>query len=105
MAKWSKGREVYEQLVSAIAESAALPDSIEPMALSVVQKAKNLVPEYVSALRVQELVSVHEYLMRMSEIRTDLSFPVYEYHGGDRVISVTRYLLKHISLELAKSYV
>jgi methylaspartate ammonia-lyase len=51
-----------------------------------------------------DIVAIHEFLMYRAEITPDPRIPTYVYSGGDRVTSVSRYIMKHIDLELAKQY-
>lgn len=101
MNKWHRGKETYEKLVDNIGAWVTSECDDES---AVIRKAKNIVPEFVSGLRVLDLVDIHEYLMYITEMRPDIRTPAYVYSGGDRIISVTRYLLKNIDLELAKQY-
>lgn len=108
--KWKNGQDTYHQLVNNISQWVASSESegvgeFNRTEKSIIQFAKTIIPEFIEGLRISDLISIHEYLMYMSEVRPDPRFPVYEYSGGDRIISVTRYLLKNIDLELAKNYV
>lgn len=98
---WKQGQERYNTLVENIVAHSTSNEHVQSAA-AVVNKAKDCIPEFVSGLRVMDLVAIHEYLMYMSELRLDPRFPVYVYSGGDRVMAVTRYLLKNIEIELAR---
>ena len=105
---WRKGQDYYNRLVSNIGEQVSnecefltLKESQEER---VINYAKSLVPEYIQDLKIKELSAIHEYFMYMCELRPDPRFPTYVYSGGDRIISVTRYIQKHIDKELAKQY-
>ena len=105
MSNCRHGKERYEALIENIGEWASNDiNGKEPSPKTVIDKAKTSVPEFVSGLRVLDLTAIHEYLMYTAEIRPDIRTPVYVYTGGDRIISVTRYLLKNIEYELAKQY-
>lgn len=109
MAQWKKGQDVYERLthnigewLSSCADEGVLEVNRTPN--KVVDLAKTIIPDFVSGLKVADVIDIHEYLMYMSTLRPDPRFPTYVYSGGDRIISVTRFLLKNIDLELAKQY-
>ena len=105
MSNWRHGKERYEALIENIGEWASNDiNGKEPSPQTVIDIAKNSIPEFVSGLRVLDLTAIHEYLMYRSEINPDPRTPTYVYSGGDRVISVTRYLLKNIDFELSKIY-
>jgi len=105
MAKWKRGQEVYDKLVSNLIESVSNHnDTFDLGESGLVAFAKSSVPEFVNALRVAEVILVHEFLMYKTEVRKDVRTPVYEYSGGDRIMSVVRYLQKNISLEMAKQF-
>ena len=101
MARHRKGQDTYEKLVANIGEYVSDSSTSEK---EVVAKAKTSVPDFIGGLKVLDLTDIHEYLMYRSEINPDPRTPTYVYSGGDRVISVTRYLLKNIDLEMAKLY-
>ena len=101
MARHRKGQDTYEKLVANIGEYVSDLSTSEK---EVIAKAKASVPEFISQLRVLDLTDIHEYLMYRTEINPDPRIPTYEYRGGDRIISVTRYLLKNIDFELSKIY-
>jgi len=61
-----------------------------------------MIPEFVSGLRVVDLVAIHEYLMHISKLKLDPRLPRYVYAGGDRVIAVTQHVIRNAELELAK---
>ena len=106
MASWKKGQSTYQTLVSNIGAwvTEGVSEIGEHSETTVTANAKTVVPEFVSGLRVMDLTDIHEYLMYRSEINPDPHTPTYVYSGGDRIISVTRYLLKNIDLEMAKLY-
>jgi hypothetical protein len=105
MARWKRGQEVYSKLMSNLAEAVSNHNDLFNISEdSAVAYAKTLVPEFVNTLRVAEVILIHEYLMYKTEVRKDIRVPVYEYSGGDRIASVTRYIQKNIDLELAKQY-
>lgn len=108
MTRWRKGETIYNKLVSNLAEYVSNQLDIltvrESTATRVIDFARAHVNEFVNELKVNDLLLIHEYLMYMTEMRPDKTFPSYVYSGGDRVASVTRYLLKNIDLELAKQY-
>ena len=108
MARWKQGESIYNQLVTNLAEYVSNQLDIltvrESKAERVIDFARAQVDEFVNSLKVSDLLLIHEYLMYMTEMRPDKTFPSYVYSGGDRVASVTRYLLKNIDLELAKQY-
>jgi len=106
MARHRKGQDTYETLISNIGSwvTEGVSDIGEHSESTVTANAKTVVPEFVSGLRVLDLTDIHEYLMYRTEINPDPRIPTYEYRGGDRIISVTRYLLKNIDLEMAKLY-
>lgn len=106
MSRWKKGQDTYNTLVENIGAwvTSGVSNGVEHSESKVIADAKSVVPEFVSGLRVLDLTDIHEYLMYRSEINPDPRTPTYVYSGGDRIISVTRYLLKNIDLELAKQY-
>lgn len=101
---WKKGQNVYNLLIQSIAEHCSEACAFFEDEGRVVGYAKAQIPEFVEGLTVLNLTLIHEYLMYMSEVKPDPLFPTYVYTGGDRIISVTRYLIKNIELELAKQY-
>ena len=108
MSKWRKGQTIYNQLVSNlgeyVSEQCELFTIRESGEKKVVEFARVSVVDFINGLKVEDLLLIHEYLMYMTEMRTDPRFPTYVYSGGDRIASVTRYLQKNIDLELAKQY-
>ena len=57
MARWKRGQEVYEKLVSSLAEYTSNTDIIDPhQALAV---AKSVIPEFIDGLRVCDVVLIH----------------------------------------------
>lgn len=105
MARWKRGQEIYDKLVSNLAESVSNHnDTFDMSESSVLAFAKSCVPEFVNTLRVAEIILIHEFLMYKTEVRKDIRTPIYEYSGGDRIMAVTRYIQKNIDLELAKLY-
>lgn len=105
MARWRKGQELYDKLISNLAESVSNHnDTFDISESSIIAFAKSCVPEFINTLRVSEAILVHEFLMYKTEVRKDIRTPVYEYSGGDRVMAVTRYIQRHIGLELAKQF-
>jgi hypothetical protein len=108
MAKWKKGQSVYNQLVTNLATFVS--DKLDFLTAhqtkedQVVTYARARVPEFVDGLTVTDLLSIHEYLVYMTDMKPDPRFPTYMYSGGDRIASVTRYLQKNIDLELARQY-
>ena len=101
---WKKNQLVYENFISNLAEFIGRLDIVIKDEDRLVEKIKTYVPEFVSDLRVNEVIKIHEYLMYMAEMKPDPRFPTYMYTGGDRIASVTRYLQKNVDLELAKQY-
>ena len=101
MARHRKGQDTYEKLIANIGEYVSDLSTSEK---EVIAKAKTSVPDFVSGLKVLDLTDIHEYLMYRAEMNPDPRIPTYEYRGGDRIISVTRYLLKNIDIEMAKLY-
>jgi len=106
---WKKGQETYQKLienigafVSSSTDEGVLEFNHSPS--KVVKYAKDIIPEFINGLRVMDIVAIHEYLMNRAEITPDPRTPTYVYSGGDRVTSVSRYIMKHIDLELAKQY-
>lgn len=105
MARWKRGQEIYDKLIASLAESVSTAnDTLIISDSSLVAFAKTCVPEFVNTLRVAEVILIHEFLMYKAEVRKDIRTPVYEYSGGDRIMSVTRYIQRNIDLELAKQY-
>lgn len=108
MARWKKGQEIYDKLISSLAEYVSEQCEFftirEAGESKVMEFAKISVPDFINGLRVQDLILIHEYLMYLTEVRMDKSIPVYVYSGGDRVAAVTRYIQKNIDLELAKQF-
>ena len=101
MSRWRKGQDIYEKLVSNLGEYIS-NQTTENRALAF---AKTAIPDFIDGLTVKDLTLIHEYLMYMTEMRPDPRVPTYVYSGGDRIVSVTRYLLKNIELELSKIFV
>lgn len=105
---WKKGQTIYEKLVSNLAEYVSQQCELFTLRESgekkVVEFARVSIIDFINGLTVSDLLSIHEYLMYMTEMRPDPRFPTYVYSGGDRIASVTRYLQKNIDLELAKQY-
>lgn len=105
---WKKGQTIYEKLVSNLAEYVS--EQCERFTLResgekrVIEFARVSIVDFINGLNVGDLLSIHEYLMYMTEMKPDPRFPSYVYSGGDRITSVTRYLQKNIDLELAKQY-
>ena len=79
-------------------------DIINPRSSGVIAYAKACVPDFIDGLTVKDLALIHEYLMYITEMRSDIRIPTYVYMGGDRIMSVTRHIQKNIDLELAKQY-
>lgn len=104
MARWKKGQDIYDKLISNLAEYVSEHTDSYISEASTTAYAKTCVPEFVNNLRINELILIHEFLMYKAEVRKDIRTPVYEYSGGDRIMSVTRYIQKNIGLELAKQY-
>ena len=108
MARWKKGGEIYDKLISNLAgyvsEQCEFFTIREAGEDKVVEFAKVSVFDFINSLKVEELALIHEYLMYMTEMKPDPRFPTYVYSGGDRIVSVTRYIQKNIGLELAKQY-
>lgn len=109
MPMWKKGQETYEKLIENIGAwvSSSTNEGVlefDHSPSKVIKYAQDIIPEFINGLRVMDLVAIHEYLMYRAEITPDPRVPTYVYSGGDRVTSVTRYILKHIDLELAKQY-
>ena len=103
MARWKRGQEIYDKLVSNLIESVSNHnDTFNIGEQGVITFAKSCVPEFVNTLRVAEVILIHEFLMYKTEVRKDIRTPIYKYSGGDRIAAVTRYIVKHIDLELAK---
>lgn len=100
MAKWRTGQDVYTKFIENLAEYVSEHcGTVDPVVYG-----KQAIPEFVEQLKVKDIVLIHEYLMYITEMRPDIRVPAYVYSGGDRVISVTRYLMKNLDLELAKQY-
>ena len=101
---WKSNQQVYETFVSDyllhIAEACAFCTT----EAQIIAYAKAHVYEHVEALPVKQLVAMHEYLMYMTDVRSDIRVPAYHYAGGDRITAVVRYLQKHMGLELAKQH-
>ena len=108
MARWKKGQSVYSKLVSNLGEYVSEQCEFftirESGESKVIEFARVSIVDFVNGLKVDDLLSIHEYLMYMTEMRPDPRFPTYVYSGGDRIASVTRYLQKNIDLELAKQF-
>jgi len=101
---WKKGKDVYNQLIQSIVQRCDQAGDFHDNEEKIIGYAKYQVTEFVERLTVKNLTLVHVYLVYMSELKPDPLFPTYRYTGGDRIISVTRYLIKYIELELAKQY-
>jgi len=105
MARWKRGQEIYDKLMSNLTESVSNHNDIFNIGeAGAVAFAKTVVPEFINALRVAEVILIHEFLMYNAEIKKDIRTPIYEYSGGDRIMAITRYIQRNISLELAKQY-
>lgn len=104
MARWKKGQEVYDKLISNLVEYVSTNNENVLDEERVIAFAKSGVFDFVNNIKVEKLALIHEYFMYMSEMRPDPRFPAYHYSGGDRIIAVTRYIQKNIALELAKQY-
>lgn len=105
MARWKRGQEIYDKLISNLAEYvSAHNDTFNISESSVMAYAKACVPEFVNTLRVADIILIHEFLMYKTEVTKDIRTPAYEYSGGDRIMAVTRYMQRNMSLELAKQY-
>ena len=108
MSKWKKGQDIYDKLITNLAEYVS--EQCENFTLresgedKVVEFAQVSVLDFINGLRVEDLTLIHEFLMYKTEMRPDIRTPIYVYSGGDRIISVTRYIQKNIGLELAKQY-
>ena len=100
MARWKRGQEIYEKLISNLGEYISEQTS-DSRALAY---AKSSIPEFIDGLTVKDLNLIHEYLSYRTEITPDIRTPTYVYSGGDRIAAVTRHLQKNIDLELAKCY-
>ena len=103
MARWRAGQTIYEKLVSDIINDTE-EKVINHTPENYIWYGKTVAPDFVNKLTVTDLVSIHEYLMYMTEMKPDPRFPTYVYSGGDRIASVTRYLQKNIDLEHSKQY-
>ena len=101
---WRKGKDVYNQLIQSIVEHCTQACDFYNNEEKVIGYAKSQIPEFIEGLTVKNLTLIHVYLMYMTEVKPDPLFPTYVYTGGDRIISVTRHLVKYIDLELAKQY-
>jgi hypothetical protein len=105
MVRWRNGQDIYDKLIANLAESVSNHNDLFNIGeSSIITYARSCVPEFINTLRVGEINLIHEFLMYRTEVRKDLRTPVYEYSGGDRITSVTRYIQKNIELELAKQY-
>jgi len=106
MARWKKGQSIYTKLMDNLAEhvSTHYDDVMNPHHSGVIAYAKTSVLDFINHLKVEELILIHEYLMYMTEMRSNNRLPSYVYSGGDRITSVTRHLQKNIDLELSKQY-
>ena len=108
MSNWRKGQSIYETLVSNILENVS--ENCEHFTIreaghaQVVSFAKVTCIDFINALKVKDLISIHEYFMYCTEMKPDPRFPTYVYTGGDRIAAVTRYIQKHIDVEMAKAY-
>ena len=101
MTRWRQGQQVYQSLISEINGYGSLQTN-DPYSIPAL--AKSNVSDFIEKLSVKDVIYIHEYLAHRNQIRPNIKIPVYEYHGGDRIISVTRYVLKNIDSELANSY-
>jgi len=107
MARWNKGEELYDKLISNLAEYVS--EQCENFTLresgnnKVIEFAKVSVFDFVNELKVEDMALIHEYFMFI-RTRKDPRWPVYTYNGGDRAIAVTRYIQNNIELELSKQY-
>jgi len=105
MARWKRGQEIYDKLMANLVESVSNhSDTFDISESNIIALAKTFVPEFINTLRVAEVILIHEFLMYRTEVRKDIRTPVYEYSGGDRIMAVTRYIQRHIDLELAKQF-
>jgi len=104
MARWKRGQEIYDKLISNLAEYVSENNPSIISEASITAYAKTCVPEFVNTLQVNEIILIHEFLIYKTEVRKDIRTPVYEYSGGDRIMSVTRYIQRNIDLELSKLY-
>jgi len=104
MARWKRGQEIYDKLISNLAEYVSEHNSSVISEASITAYAKTCVPEFINALKVSEVILIHEFLIYKTEVRKDIRTPVYEYSGGDRIMSITRYIQRNIDLELSKLY-
>jgi len=108
MSSWKKGQILYETLISNILENVS--ENCEHFTIreaghsQVVSFAKVTAVDFINELKVKDLISIHEYFMYCSEMKPDPRFPTYVYTGGDRVAAVTRYIQKHMDVEMAKAY-
>jgi hypothetical protein len=104
MARWKKGQEIYDKLISNLAEYVSEHNPSFISEDSITAYAKACVPEFINTLKVNEVILIHEFLIYKTEVRKDIRTPVYEYSGGDRIMSITRYIQRNIDLELSKLY-
>ena len=106
MARWKKGQSLYTKLMDNLAEHVSnhYDDVMNPHHSGVIAYAKTSVVDFINHLKVEDLILIHEYLMYMTEMRSNNRLTPYVYSGGDRVAAVTRHLQKNIDLELAKQY-
>ena len=100
----TKDKQVYERFISDYLEHIQEACAFCTTENQIITYAKAHIPEFVEALSVKKALQLHDYLMYVTETRKDNRIPLYVYSGGDRIISVTRYLQKYIDLELAKQY-
>jgi hypothetical protein len=108
MAKWKLGQALYDTLIAGILENVTA--SCESFTIreaghnQLVAFAKVTAIDFIGALAVKDLILIHEYFMYCTEMKPDPRFPTYVYTGGDRIAAVTRYIQKHMDLEMAKAY-
>jgi len=104
MTRWKQGQDIYDQLIANLAEYTCEHNSSVISESSVTAYAKACVPDFINALKVNEVVLIHEFLMHKTAVRKDIRTPVYEYSGGDRIMSITGYMQRNMHLELSKLY-
>jgi len=100
----TKDRQVYESFISDYLEHIQETCAFCNTEKQIIEYAQTHIFEFVEAIPVKKLIQIHEYLMYITETKPDVRIPSYYYSGGDRIISVTRYLQKHIDLDLSKQY-
>lgn len=100
----TKDRQVYESFISDYLEHIQEACAFCETEKQIIKYAKDHIFEFIEAIPVKKLIQLHDYLMYVTETKPDVRIPSYYYSGGDRIISVTRYLEKYIDLELAKQY-